>query len=78
MRREPPYDEYQGTAPSGATVSISSAYGGGSTVAGGDGHWWVKVEFPGVVGQPYGTTFTVTVSTPGYAPKSFEFTYTGS
>lgn len=70
-----PTNGYFGTAPAGQTVNITSAYGGGSTVADGSGHWSKQVSFPGVVGSP-GTTFPVTISTTGFTAQ-ITFTYTG-
>ena len=36
---DPPYDVYSGTASPGTTVTISSAFGGGSAQADEHGHW---------------------------------------
>jgi hypothetical protein len=70
-----PTNGYFGTAPAGQTVNISSAYGGGATVADSSGHWSKQVSFPGVVGSP-GTSFPVTISTAGFTAQ-IVFTYTG-
>lgn len=69
---DPPYDEYSGTAAPGTTVSVSSPYGSGTTTADADGHWYVKVEFPGA---PLGETFAVTVSS-AQGSATFDFTRT--
>lgn len=69
---DPPYDEYHGTAEPGTVVSVTSPYGSGSTTAGADGHWYVKVEFPGA---PVGETFGVNVSS-AQGSATFEFTRT--
>ncbi len=68
-----PYDIFSGATTPGTTVSISSAYGSGSTTADGSGHWERKVEFPSA---PRGETFNVTVNGLG-GSKSFTFTATG-
>ena len=68
-----PYDVFSGTANPGSTITISSSYGSGSTVADGNGHWSTTVEFPAA---PRGETFTVTASGAG-GSKTFSFTATG-
>ena len=68
-----PYDLFSGSATPGSTISISSPYGSGSTVADEAGHWSTKVEFPSA---PRGETFSVTVNGLGGA-KTFSFTATG-
>jgi len=69
---DPPYDEYSGTAAPGTAVSVSSPYGSGTTTADAEGHWYVKVEFPGA---PLGETFEVTVSS-AQGSATFGFTRT--
>lgn len=68
-----PYDIFSGTATPGTTVSISSAYGSGSTAADAKGHWEKKVEF---AGAPRGETFAVTASGLG-GSTSMHFTAGG-
>ncbi|MDH5372283.1 MAG: hypothetical protein OEX97_05000 [Acidimicrobiia bacterium] len=67
----PPYDEYYGTAAPGTTILVLSDYGSGSTVADGDGNWWVRVEFPTA---PTGKAFVVKVKNETtYEKFTFEF-----
>ncbi len=66
----PPYDVYHGTAAPGATVTISSEYGGGSTVANSEGRWEKQVFFPSA---PYGVPFAVKVEDDSGQQKTFEF-----
>ena len=68
-----PYDIFSGNATPGTTVTISSAYGSGSTTADGNGHWERKVEFPSA---PRGETFSVTASGLG-GSKTMSFTAGG-
>ena len=68
---DPPYDVFSGKAAPGTTVSVTSPYGSGSAVAGGDGHWRVKVHFPSA---PLNTPFTVTASD-GSTSKEFTFVH---
>jgi hypothetical protein len=70
---DPPYDLYSGTAGPGTTVTISSAFGGGSTQADEHGHWEEKVVFGGA---PLNETFSVTVSS-AQGSAAFDFTHTG-
>jgi hypothetical protein len=65
-----PYEVYYGTAPPGATISASSAYGSGSTTANDKGEWSLKIWFSGA---PSGQPFTVTVNVAG---TTFPFSYT--
>jgi hypothetical protein len=65
-----PYDKYFGTATPGTTVTVSSDYGSGSTVAAANGEWLVRVYF---TGAPTGVPFTVTVSDSEGHSKMFEF-----
>jgi hypothetical protein len=65
-----PYDEFSGKATPGSTVTISSAYGGGSTVAAENGAWNLTVEFPSA---PYNEVFTVTASDGLGGQRLFEF-----
>ena len=55
----------------GATITISSAFGGKQVTSNASGHWEARVEFPEA---PLGQTFMVTViSTKGEAVYSFPF-----
>ena len=64
-----PYDVFSGKAEPGTTISVASPYGSATTVAGEDGWWKVKVEFPLA---PVGEHFTVSVSD-GTTVKTFDF-----
>ena len=67
----PPFNEYWGTSTAGATITISSAYGGKQVTSNGDGNWGARVEFPEA---PVGETFMVTViSSKGEAIYSLPF-----
>lgn len=55
----PDYNHYSGTTKPGATVTVSSPYGGGSTTADELGNWYLDVFYGEA---PYGEPFTVTVS----------------
>lgn len=68
----PPYDEFYGTAAAGSTITVSSPYGSGSTTAGADGKWYIKVFFP--TAPPY-ESFTVTVGSP-HGTANFPFIHT--
>jgi hypothetical protein len=70
----PPFEEFSGTAQPGATITISSSYGGGTAVAGPTGAWAARVEFPTA---PVGTKFTGKVKT-AQGQKSFTFTRTSA
>jgi len=65
-----PYDIFSGKTKPGATVTISSPYGNGSTTANGEGVWSVKVEFPTA---PYNETFVVSATDYVGTTKTFEF-----
>lgn len=65
-----PYDEFFGKAKPSSTVTISSEFGGGSTVADKDGNYWVKVEFPSA---PFAQVFSVKVKDEFGNKKTFEF-----
>ncbi len=67
-----PYDVFKGKADPGTTVTVSSAYGGGTTTAGDGGYWKLKVTFEAA---PVGVEFPVTVSD-GSTTKTFSFTRT--
>jgi hypothetical protein len=67
---DPPYDVYHGTAQPGAKITVTSAYGSGSTKADAEGHWEVKVFFPEA---PYGEVFLVTVKDDKGNSKKLEF-----
>ena len=49
-----PFNEYWGKSTAGATITISSPYGGGQTTSNGEGKWAARIEFPGA---PVGETF---------------------
>lgn len=68
-----PYDVFKGKAAPGSTISVNSAYGSGSTVAGNDGYWKIKVTFSTA---PVGESFAVNVSD-GSATETFSFVRTG-
>lgn len=70
---DPPYEEFKGTAAPGATVTATSPFGGGSTTAGTDARWYLRVEFPEA---PVNVPFLVTV-TSGANAATFTFTRTG-
>jgi hypothetical protein len=65
-----PYDEFFGKAKPGSTVTVSSEFGGGSTVAGEDGSYWIRVEFPSA---PFAKVFPVKVKGEFGGKKIFEF-----
>jgi hypothetical protein len=69
---DPPYDDYSGTATPGALVKIVSPYSSpATTTADADGHWALRVYFPNA---PVGTTFSVTVGSPGATSVTLSFT----
>jgi len=68
-----PYDVFSGMATPGTAVTISSAFGGGTATANGNGHWERTVEFPSA---PRGETFAVTASGLGGSTVLY-FTATG-
>ena len=69
-----PYDEYWGKSTAGATITISSPYGGGQVTSNGEGKWGARIEFPGA---PVGETFTVTItSSKGSAVYNFSLVST--
>jgi hypothetical protein len=70
----PPFEEFSGTAQPGATITITSVYGGGTTIVGPTGAWAARVEFPTA---PVGTKFTGKVKT-AQGQKSFTFTRTAA
>ncbi len=65
-----PYDVFDGKAQPGTTVTVSSAYGNGSTTSNGEGKWSLRVDFPSA---PYNEQFSVTVMDHTGAKKSFSF-----
>lgn len=69
-----PYDLYSGTAPAGASVTITSPYSATTSVAAdGSGKWSLEITFEAApVGQP----FTVTVTSGGKS-VGLGFTRTG-
>jgi len=69
-----PYDEYWGKSTAGATITISSPYGGGQVTSNSEGKWGARIEFPGA---PPGETFTVTItSSKGSAVYNFSLVST--
>lgn len=68
-----PYDVFSGTATPGSTITVSSAYGSGTTTADGSGHWERRVEFPAA---PRDETFAVRVVGLG-GTVTLHFTATG-
>ena len=65
-----PYGEFSGKAKSGSTLTVSSEFGGGSTVAGEDRSYWLRVEFPSA---PFAKVFPVKVKGEFGGKKVFEF-----
>jgi len=68
-----PYDVFFGTAVPNSTVWVESRFGGGSTKAGENGGWDLKVKFPEA---PPGEVFEVVVEGEG-GRKVFTFVNTG-
>jgi hypothetical protein len=66
----PPYDVFYGTGFPGDTISVTSAYGSGSTTVGDAGGWEVTVEFPTA---PYHEWFDVVVSDEHGHSKTLQF-----
>lgn len=66
----PPYDVYYGTATPGATITVGSDYGSGTTTSNEQGQWEVRVYFPE---SPVGTGIVVTVKDDEGHSKRFEF-----
>jgi len=66
-----PYDIFFGTALPGDTITVTTeGHGSGSTIAGGEGGWDLKLFFTNTVsGEP----FVVTVSDSAGHAKTFEF-----
>jgi hypothetical protein len=67
---DPPYDVYYGTTEPGATVTITSEYGGGQVRADAEGHWELKVFFPEA---PHEVVFPVKAKDEFGRSKTFEF-----
>ena len=65
----PPFEEFAGTAKPGATITITSSYGGGTTNVDPAGKWSLRVEFPNA---PLSVSFTGKVAT-AQGQKSFTF-----
>ena len=63
------YDIFSGKATPGTTVSITSAYGAGTTTVNGDGSWSMKVLFPSA---PYNKVFIVTAKDHTGTKRTFE------
>lgn len=75
VEHDPPYSYYEGTAPAGAIIKVTSDYGSAKTQAGTDGTWKVKVWFDAA---PYGTnTWIVTAWLYG-TDQSHSFEFTGT
>lgn len=69
-----PYDKFFGTAAPGSTIWVESPYGTGTTTAGAEGYWDIRVDFPeALVGEPF--TVVVESTDGGYA--EFTFVRTG-
>lgn len=62
---------YEGNAKSGAEVTVSSPYGGGSATAGADGRWVVDVRFSG---SSPGESWSVVVASQG-ASATFPYSH---
>lgn len=69
-----PYDKFFGTAAPGATIWVESPYGSGTTVAGENGEWFLRVDFPEA---PVGDPFTVVVESSDGGRATFTFVRTG-
>lgn len=67
-----PYNEYWGTATPGATITISSPYGGGQVTADGSGAWSARIEFPSA---PVGQKFQVALAS-SKDSQTFSFGFT--
>lgn len=67
----PPFEELSGTADPGTTITVTSAYGSGTTTVDPTGRWAIRVAFPTA---PVGTAFTGRVRTATQGTKSFTFT----
>lgn len=67
----PPFEELSGTADPGTTITVTSAYGSGTTTVDPAGKWAIRVEFPTA---PVGTAFTGRVRTATQGSKAFTFT----
>jgi hypothetical protein len=62
-----PFNEYWGKSTAGATITISSPYGGGQTTSNEDGKWEARIEFPGApIGEPFTVTITRSKSSAAY------------
>lgn len=66
----PPFNEYWGKAAVGATITISSPYGGGQVTADADGKWAARIEFPDA---PVGQMFDVVVGSSQGGSASLPF-----
>lgn len=69
---ETPYDIFYGKAAPGAKITVSSAYGSGSTVANEKGKWELKVVF---ASAPKDKTFKVKVKASTGQSQSFSFSW---
>lgn len=68
-----PYDKFYGTAAHESTIWVESLYGSGTTTAGADGFWDIRVEFPDA---PVGEPFDVVVESSDGGWASFTFVRT--
>ncbi len=71
---EIPYDVFWGRADGGEQIWVESPYGAGDTVAGPEGHWEIRIEFPDA---PPGKVFEVVVEAENGGRKVFTFVNTG-
>lgn len=69
-----PYDKFFGTATPGSKIWVESPYGSGTTVAGDNGEWFLRVDFPEA---PVGESFTVVVESSDGGRATFTFVRTG-
>ena len=67
---EVPYDVFWGTGKRGATITVTSPYGSGTTKVNEKGDWELKVDFPDA---PIGEAFTVTVQSSEGGSATFAF-----
>jgi hypothetical protein len=70
---DPPYDAYYGRGKPGTEITVSSEFGGGSTMVGHNGEWEIKVFFPSA---PFDRKFDVKVKDFTGAKKTFSFVRT--
>ncbi|HEX9644919.1 MAG TPA: hypothetical protein VGC11_13090 [Acidimicrobiia bacterium] len=70
-----PYDVFFGTAAPGTEIWVESGFGRGHTVAGENGEWRVRVEFPD---SPVGVAFDVVIESSAGHRKVFSFVHLGA